>query len=76
MVNVGERGDDFPRRARERKSGWGEARERGPLWHEIRNLLKGDKKMIQISKRAVEKLKETHQGSQKNLFRLFISGIG
>jgi hypothetical protein len=32
--------------------------------------------MIHISKRAVEKLKETHQSNQKNLFRVFISGIG
>jgi hypothetical protein len=33
-------------------------------------------KMIHISKRAVEKLKGTHPSSQKNFFRVFISGIG
>jgi|GEM_PF-606003 Fe-S cluster assembly iron-binding protein IscA len=32
--------------------------------------------MIHISKKATEKLKETNQNSQKNLFRVFISGIG
>lgn len=33
-------------------------------------------KMIHLSKMAVEKLKGTHPSSQKNLFRVFISGIG
>jgi hypothetical protein len=32
--------------------------------------------MIRISKRAVEKLKGAYQSGQKNLFRVFISGIG
>ena len=32
--------------------------------------------MIQISKQAIEKLRGAHQGSKKNLFRIFISGIG
>jgi hypothetical protein len=32
--------------------------------------------MIRISKRAVEKLEGTHQRGQKNLFRIFVSGIG
>jgi len=32
--------------------------------------------MIRISKRAVEKLKGAHPGSQKNLFRVFVSGMG
>jgi hypothetical protein len=32
--------------------------------------------MIRISKRAIEKLKGSNQSSQKNLFRVFISGIG
>ena len=31
--------------------------------------------MIRISKRAIEKLKGSNQSSQKNLFRVFISGI-
>ena len=32
--------------------------------------------MIHISKRAVEKLKGAPPSGQKNLFRVFISGIG
>jgi hypothetical protein len=32
--------------------------------------------MIRISKSAMEKLKESNQSTQKNLFRVFISGIG
>jgi len=32
--------------------------------------------MIRISNRAIEKLKESDQSNQKNLFRIFISGIG
>ena len=32
--------------------------------------------MIRISKRAIEELKESNQSSQKNLFRIFIRGIG
>jgi hypothetical protein len=32
--------------------------------------------MIRVSKRAVEKLKETHKNGQKNGFRVFISGLG
>ena len=32
--------------------------------------------MIRISKRAIEELKGSHQSTQKNLFRVFISGIG
>jgi Fe-S cluster assembly iron-binding protein IscA len=32
--------------------------------------------MIRISKRAIEKLKESYQSTQKNLFRVFISGVG
>ncbi len=32
--------------------------------------------MIQISKQAIEKLKEAQQDGKKNLFRVFISGIG
>ena len=39
-------------------------------------LLKGGRKMIRISKRAVEKLKETYQNRQKNLYRVFVSGMG
>lgn len=39
-------------------------------------LLKGGRKMIRISKRAVEKLKGAYEGSQKNLFRVFVSGMG
>jgi Fe-S cluster assembly iron-binding protein IscA len=38
--------------------------------------LKGGRKMIRISKRAVEKLKETYQNRQKNLYRIFVSGMG
>jgi Fe-S cluster assembly iron-binding protein IscA len=38
--------------------------------------MKGGKKMIHISKRAVEKLKGADQGSQKNGFRVFVSGMG
>jgi Fe-S cluster assembly iron-binding protein IscA len=32
--------------------------------------------MIRISKRAIEKFKGAYQSNQKNLFRVFISGIG
>jgi hypothetical protein len=32
--------------------------------------------MIRISKSAIEELKGSHQGTQKNLFRVFISGVG
>jgi hypothetical protein len=32
--------------------------------------------MIHISKNAMEKLKESNQRTPKNLFRVFISGIG
>jgi len=32
--------------------------------------------MIRISKSAMEKIKESNQSTQKNLFRVFISGIG
>ena len=32
--------------------------------------------MIQISKRASEKFKESQQDSQEKLFRVIISGIG
>jgi hypothetical protein len=32
--------------------------------------------MIRISKRAVEKLKGALQDGEKNLFRVFVSGIG
>jgi hypothetical protein len=32
--------------------------------------------MINISKRAMEKIKESQQGSQSKLFRVFIIGIG
>jgi len=32
--------------------------------------------MIRISKRAVEKLKETYQNRQKSLYRIFVSGMG
>jgi len=32
--------------------------------------------MIHISKRAIEKIKESQQGSQMKLFRVFINGIG
>jgi len=32
--------------------------------------------MIRISKRAVEKLKGAQRSSKKNLFRVFISGMG
>jgi len=32
--------------------------------------------MIRISKSAFEKLKESDQSTQKNWFRIFISGIG
>jgi hypothetical protein len=38
--------------------------------------LKGGRKMIRISKRAVEKLRETYQNRQKNLYRIFVSGMG
>jgi hypothetical protein len=38
-------------------------------------LLEGGRKMIRISKRAVEKLRETYQ-NQKNLYRVFVSGMG
>ena len=31
--------------------------------------------MIRISKRTVEKLNGTRQSSQKNLFRVFVSGM-
>jgi hypothetical protein len=31
--------------------------------------------MIRISKRAIEKLKESHQSGKKDLYRLFISSI-
>ena len=39
-------------------------------------LLKGGRKMIRVSKRAVEKLRETDQHHQKNWYRVFVSGIG
>jgi hypothetical protein len=39
-------------------------------------LVKGGRKMIRVSKRAVEKLRETYQKGQKNLYRIFVSGIG
>jgi Fe-S cluster assembly iron-binding protein IscA len=32
--------------------------------------------MIRISKQAIKRLKESNQGSQKNVFRVLISGIG
>jgi len=32
--------------------------------------------MIDISKRAVEKLKGVRPSGQKNLFRVFVSGMG
>jgi Fe-S cluster assembly iron-binding protein IscA len=32
--------------------------------------------MIRISKSAIEKLRESNESTQKNLFRIFISGIG
>jgi len=32
--------------------------------------------MIRISKSAMEKLKASHQSTQRNLFRVFISGMG
>jgi hypothetical protein len=32
--------------------------------------------MIRISKSAMEKLRESNQSTQKNLFRVFIRGIG
>ena len=32
--------------------------------------------MIRISKRAMEKLKESKEVNQSNLFRVYISGIG
>jgi hypothetical protein len=32
--------------------------------------------MIRISKQAIEKLEGYKQSSQKNLFRVFISGLG
>jgi hypothetical protein len=32
--------------------------------------------MIRLSKQAIEKLKGSQQNSQKNLFRVFVSGIG
>jgi hypothetical protein len=32
--------------------------------------------MIQVSKRGVEKLKGTDQNGQKNLYRVFVSGMG
>jgi len=32
--------------------------------------------MIRISKSAIEKLKESNQSNQENLFRIFIRGIG
>lgn len=38
--------------------------------------LKGGRKMIRISKRAVEKLKGAHKNGQKNGFRVFMSGMG
>jgi hypothetical protein len=38
--------------------------------------LKGGRKMIRISKQAIEKLKGAHKNGQKNGFRLFISGLG
>lgn len=38
--------------------------------------IEGGRKMIRISKRAVEKLKETYQNRQKNLYRVFVSGVG
>jgi hypothetical protein len=50
----------------------GRKAERGGKYETIERRLK----MIHISKRAVEKLRGTHQSSQKNLFRVFISGIG
>jgi hypothetical protein len=39
-------------------------------------LFKGGRKMIRVSERAVEKLKETYQNRQKNLYRVFVSGMG
>jgi len=32
--------------------------------------------MIRISKSAIEKLRESNESTQKNLSRIFISGIG
>ena len=32
--------------------------------------------MIRVSKSAIEKLRESNESTQKNLFRIFISGIG
>jgi hypothetical protein len=40
------------------------------------NAMERRRKMISISKRAIEELKGTLQNGQKSMFRVFVSGMG